>query len=342
MHGDAGDSTGEGDGRPVKPEIVPKTADARDGGRRRRRGRLTLEQWQRWTDWPLTFLAIWFLAAYSWQVLRRPENRMPTETVMNVIWAVFVADYVVSLILVKDRATWFVHHLFDLASVVLPLVRPLRLLRLFTVLKVLQRKTGMALRCRITIYVIGAVVLMIYVGALAILDVEYADPDRQITSFGEAIWWAFVTITTVGYGDYAPVTVQGRLIAMALMLGGIALISAVTATVASWIMEQVSGDSQKVWSKRLQNDIKREMDADSREGAARDADLMARLDMLNSRLERMERLYGWSSGRPRNPDDITSPRRIRAGSDARGSGTSSPRPQEGDTRRDADGRVDGV
>ncbi|WP_225432964.1 MULTISPECIES: potassium channel family protein [Bifidobacterium] len=245
---------------------------------------MTLEQWRRRTEWPMTAAAVVFLVVYSYQVLARPENTMPTEIVMNVIWALFVVDYVVSLVLAENRQLWFFRHLFDLASVVLPVLRPLRLLRLFMVLKMLNRTSGMALRGRITVYVIGAVSMMIYVGSLAIYDVERYAPHRQIDDFGDAVWWSFVTMTTVGYGDYAPVTWQGRLIAAALMLGGITLIGVVSAMVASWIMERVAVGNQANLAKQLQAGVNRELDEDSRHDDERAARLEAKIDMLASQL----------------------------------------------------------
>ena len=53
------------------------------------------------------------------------------------------------------------------------------------------------------------------------------------------MWWAVVTVTTVGYGDFYPITVVGRLVAVGLMIGGIAVLGVVTASVASWLVEQV-------------------------------------------------------------------------------------------------------
>ncbi len=84
----------------------------------------------------------------------------------------------------------------------------------------------------------GAAGLILLVAALAVLDAEQGE--GTIDSFGEALWWAFVTMTTVGYGDFTPVTIVGRGVAGGLMLGGIALIGAVTATLASWIVEKVA------------------------------------------------------------------------------------------------------
>jgi voltage-gated potassium channel len=82
-------------------------------------------------------------------------------------------------------------------------------------------------------YVAGSAVLLVFVGSLAVLDVEQNAPDAKILSFGDAAWWAITTITTVGYGDLFPVTPIGRLVAAALMMSGIAVLGVVTASIAS-------------------------------------------------------------------------------------------------------------
>lgn len=196
------------------------------------------------TEWPLTVLALVFLLAYSWEVLARTHVSL-CETTINVIWIVFIIDYVVSISLAHDRKTWFKNNLLLLISIMLPIFRPLRLLRLVAVLNVLNRTSGMAVRGRITLYVCSSVILLIYVGSLAELDVERNAPGTTITDFGKVIWWAFVTTTTVGYGDMSPVTWQGKCIAVGLMIAGIALISVITATLASWIVDRVSDEADK-------------------------------------------------------------------------------------------------
>jgi voltage-gated potassium channel len=184
-------------------------------------------------------VAIIFLAVYSVQVLGRPRGQ--TETALNVVsavtWAVFVLDYLARLGLATHRARWFVRHLLDLAVVALPFPRPLRLLLLFAVL---QKAFGGAIRGRVVVYTAASVVLLVYVASLAILDAERGNPRDQITNFGDAVWWAISTVTTVGYGDLAPVTVLGRVIAVMLMIGGISLLGVVTATLASWIVQRVA------------------------------------------------------------------------------------------------------
>ena len=155
-------------------------------------------------------------------------------------WCVFLLDYAVCLVLAPHRWRWFYTHLFDLAIVVLPMLRPLRLLRLVTILAILQRSAGTAFRGRVLMYVAGAGSLLVFTAALAALDAERGAPHAHIETFPQAVWWAFETISTVGYGDYTPVTEVGRLVAVGLMIGGIATLGIVTATLASWIVDRVA------------------------------------------------------------------------------------------------------
>lgn len=204
-----------------------------------------LSAWERRSEWPLTAIALAFLAVYAWEVIAdlHGAERAGTELAMNAMWAVFIVDYLVRLALAPQRGRWFVRHLFDLAVVALPVLRPLRLVRLIALIGVLHRGAGMALRGRITAYTASGVTLLVVVSSLAVLDAERGAPGTPIRTYGEAVWWALATITTVGYGDLAPVTAVGRWAAVLLMIGGVALAGVVTATLASWIVSLVAEES---------------------------------------------------------------------------------------------------
>jgi voltage-gated potassium channel len=215
--------------------------------------RVTQAHWRRYTDIPLTIAAAIFLIAYAWEVigdLQPPDDLIP-ETIMWVIWAFFVVDFIVSLVLAERRVRWFFRHFLDFLIVVLPALRPLRLLRLLTLLKFLNRGAGRAFRGRVVIYAAGASIILVFVAALAELDVERHAVGTHIHNFGDALWWAAVTISSVGYGDIVPVTIEGRFIAVGVMAAGIALIGTVAATFASFFIDRVA-EGTKVESDETQ------------------------------------------------------------------------------------------
>jgi voltage-gated potassium channel len=206
----------------------------------------TVDRWERGAEWPLAIAAVLFLVTYSWEILdpRLPEAvRVLFQVVDYATWAVFALDYVVRVALAEQRRRYVLRHLFDLAIVVLPLLRPLRLLRLLVLLRFIERRAATSLQGRVAAYVVVSTVLVLFTGALAVLDAERDAAGANITDFGTAIWWALTTITTVGYGDHYPITTQGRAAASVLMMGGIALIGVVTASVASWLVQRVSARS---------------------------------------------------------------------------------------------------
>ncbi|MDR6435456.1 voltage-gated potassium channel [Paenarthrobacter nicotinovorans] len=209
---------------------------------------MTQARYRDLVEWPLMATALIFLTAYAWQVIGRVDGpaAMPFEIVLWITWGIFALDYFVNLWLAEDRMRWFLWNLHELLIVVLPFFRPLRLLRLVTLLSVLQRTVGETLRGRVATYVAGAAAMLILIGALAVLDVEQNDPEAKILNFGDAAWWAVTTITTVGYGDLYPVTPIGRMVAAALMMSGIAVLGIVTASIASWLVQRIEENAEDV------------------------------------------------------------------------------------------------
>ncbi|TDN91171.1 potassium channel family protein [Microbacterium sp. BK668] len=203
---------------------------------------MTQERWAQLTHWPLIIASLLWLTAYSWKVIGDVTGPagMGLWIVIGVTYIGFVVDYLVRLFLARPRAPWFRAHLLDLAIVAIPMLRMLRLLRILTEFTFGQQSAGTVLRSRIAIYGAGASILVIYLCALAVLEAERGAPGANIEQFGDAIWWAFVTVATVGYGDFYPVTPLGRIWAVGLMAGGIAIVGTVTATVSSWVIERAA------------------------------------------------------------------------------------------------------
>jgi voltage-gated potassium channel len=242
--------------------------------------------WDRRVDWWLTGLAVVFLIAYAWQVLDTtlgPVGQVVLEVVLTGSWALFGLDYLVRIALARRRWRFVRTHLLDLVILALPMFRQLRALRVITVVSVLNRQLRDDARGRVVLYVVGSVALIGFVASLAVLDAERDAPDASITTFGEAVWWTITTISTVGYGDRYPVTVEGRLVAASLMVAGIALLGVVTASIASWFVENL---------RRRGAAVERELDevsADVNRAEVQLSAVLAELREINTRLDALER-----------------------------------------------------
>ena len=207
----------------------------------------SVQRWEKRAEVPLLLLALAFLVAYAWPVLDPrldPDLRTMLEVASWTVWAAFVIDFAARLYLAQERRGYAVSHWYDVALIVLPMLRPLRLLRLLAFARVLNRSAAGSLVGKVSAYVAGTAVMALGLGALAVLDAEQDASGANITTFGDALWWSATTVTTVGYGDLFPVTTTGRLVAVALMLVGIACIGAITAGVAAWLVAQVEADAR--------------------------------------------------------------------------------------------------
>jgi voltage-gated potassium channel len=207
-----------------------------------------LAGWERTTAVPLTLLSLLFIAVYAAPILDPglPAGWRHACTVTNVVvWLLFGVDYAVRLAVAPDRRRFARGHWFDAVILVLPVLRPVRALRLLTALRILNRRTEVLTRGKLALYVGATTILIVAVAALAALDAERGRPGSTIETYPDALWWAVVTITTVGYGDLSPVTVEGRLVALAMMIGGIGLIGFVTGSLATWIVDRIGADEQE-------------------------------------------------------------------------------------------------
>jgi voltage-gated potassium channel len=214
-----------------------------------------LDAWERRTEWPLTGTALVFLAAYALPIAVpavSDQVKLACEVVTWVAWAIFIIDYVARLAIAPDPRAFVRTNLLDLVVVVLPLLRPLRLVRLLSLVAVLNRVGARNLRGKVVTYAVGGTFLLVLLGALAITEAEAGEAGASITDLGKGFWWALTTITTVGYGDLYPVSITGRFVAAAMMIGGIALLGVVTATIASWLVQRVeeAGEMEQLATQR--------------------------------------------------------------------------------------------
>jgi voltage-gated potassium channel len=186
--------------------------------------------------------------------------KLPVETMKlldyidNGICLVFLADFVYRLYHAPSKLQFMKWGWIDLISSIptfeyaragraLRLIRLLRILRAFRSTKVLlQHVFRRKAHGTFTTALIIAMLMLLF-SSIAILQVETAS-NSNITSAEDALWWAFVTITTVGYGDKFPVTTEGRIIAMFLMTTGVGLFGIFTGFVASLFVEDKNGKNE--------------------------------------------------------------------------------------------------
>jgi voltage-gated potassium channel len=211
---------------------------------------------------PMTVLALLWLPVLviPFVVTLRPDVTAAFEAIDYFVWAAFVVEYLVKLWLAPVKRTFVSHHLIDLAVIVLPVLRPLRAARLLRLLNLgrvgvvlanaLKRAKDL-LTHRGLHYVLLAVALVVFACSGLVLYFERTAPGSNIHNIGDALWWAIVTVTTVGYGDHYPDTAVGRGIAVVLMLVGIGLIGVLTATVASYFVEEQANKGNAELSERL-------------------------------------------------------------------------------------------
>jgi len=193
-----------------------------------------------------------------------------------IVWLAFCAEYVGKLALAPNRRQYVQDAWFDLLIIVLSppflvpdalqgarairVLRLLRFVRAAAVAAIGLREAAQGLRHKSFHYVALATTVVIGLGAIGIFAVERGQ-NNHIQSVGDAVWWAVVTATTVGYGDVSPVTAEGRLIAVGLMVVGIGFIGVFTATITSFFLQPSRGTEDTETIERRLERIERKLDA---------------------------------------------------------------------------------
>lgn len=176
-----------------------------------------------------------------------PSTEQVLDSADVAVCALFFVDFCVSLVR-ADRKWRYLYTWgwVDLLSSV-PVVSALRLGRVARVARILRVLRGV----RATRLLSGALIqrraqsvffaallislLLIVFASVAVLQFETA-PESNIKDGADALWWSFVTITTVGYGDRFPVTAEGRVVAVILMTAGVGMFGTFSGLMASWFL----------------------------------------------------------------------------------------------------------
>lgn len=170
--------------------------------------------------------------------------------ILFIVWIAFWVDYVVRFVLSSNRRSFFRHNIIDLISLIVPVARPFLLLVYLSRLPYFSGREGKNVRARVVVYLVSFSVLYSYVISLLVYAAERDAPGATINSYGNSVWWAIVTLATVGYGDVVPITILGRIYATFLMLGGMLLVGATTGLVVSWFGQSITIAHEREQEKR--------------------------------------------------------------------------------------------
>jgi len=164
-----------------------------------------------------------------------------------VLCAFFLCDFIATLARAPNRLRYlYTWGWLDLAASI-PAVDALRIGRVGRVVRILRvlrifkatRIMAMAVATRRRGSAIWAAVFiaLVVVFSASIAVLEFERVDGNIKTAEDAMWWAMTTITTVGYGDRYPVTTEGRMVAVALMVVGVGLFGTLSGAAASWFIQ---------------------------------------------------------------------------------------------------------
>ena len=230
------------------------------------------------TKYPMALLGIaWLVIAII--VLTTDINSSASTAFVGtlfVLWAILLVEYVVRLLVTPDRRGYLRRRWAEPATVVVPPLQGWHVVgieRMSLLLHEGELRVESILKHHGLFRVLIAAAGTLLLGAWLVLLFEDHAKGSNIHDYADALWWAIVTVTTVGYGDRYPVTAGGRVVAAVLMLVGIGLIGVLTATVASVF-------------------IKEHTDATKEEFKQGHADLGQQLAVISDRLAGVERRLG--------------------------------------------------
>ncbi|MDN3615215.1 MAG: potassium channel family protein [Vibrio gallaecicus] len=190
----------------------------------------------------LSFIALFVISSLLFAPIDH-ETRQILIGLDFIICSIFILQLTIDLFRADDKVQYLKVHWIDFIAS-LPLIEPLRFARIFQILRVIlilrsgkrvfrnllnnKKETTLA-------SILLLLVILLTIGAGSILLLEHKDPSANITTGQDALWWAFVTISTVGYGDHYPVTSSGKLIASIVIICGVGVFGMISGLITSLI-----------------------------------------------------------------------------------------------------------
>jgi len=209
------------------------------------------EQPQELTNFDLFVIAlsIFSLVNIIWYIAPLSEQINSVVLIVDVVFSLaFLVDFFLRLHRAPSRSSYFFHQqgwLELLSSLPFPYIRILRIVRLVRIYRPLRTLGPRGIWKRLTVDLAGSALLValfltivvIQYASMGVLWAEGKNPDANIRTASDAVWWSYVTATTVGYGDRYPVTDAGRLVGVALLTVGVGLFGVLTGFLANTFLK---------------------------------------------------------------------------------------------------------
>lgn len=188
-----------------------------------------------------------------------PELRRTFALAGTVIWWIFILEYALRIFLAENRLRYIRKHWIDGLFIIVPFLRVLRVLRVVRTVRLLRvmnpatlgrtyvttrrglRQLANVLGKTSFVYVVATTLVVLFVGSLMIFLLERGAPGSVILTYGTALWWTIGALTTVGTEIY-PVTAEGRVVAVVLMIYGVGVFGYIAATLASYFVSSHVGE----------------------------------------------------------------------------------------------------
>ena len=195
-----------------------------------------LERLERITELPLMLASFALIpiitGLYLWD-LSTLETRIYSQAQIA-IWALFAVALLAKIAVAPDKLRYIRNNWLEVLLVVIPVIRPLRILRAFIwIARDITRMNRLVTLESLLAYGIGTVLL----AATVVTTAERTADGANILSFPDALYWSFVTVSTVGYGDHYPVTAVGKFTAVFLMFFGIGIFGGIIAKIVAALSE---------------------------------------------------------------------------------------------------------
>jgi voltage-gated potassium channel len=223
-----------------KPDVGPIRRRVHKPSNRQREA--LLARIEQLTELPLlvvSFIMIPILVGpFVWDL--STAEKATFASINALIWIAFAADLAFKLSISTHRIRYLKSHWLEVLIVVIPVLRPLRIIAIILYgSRAFRNSRRLGQTDFLLVYAAGMVVL----AATIVTTVEHDASGATIGSFADALWWSLVTVTTVGYGDFTPVTATGRAVAAVLMVGGIGFFSGLAANFAAILIHSESRDN---------------------------------------------------------------------------------------------------